>query len=85
MLEMITTLVGAIISSITAITVCSLSNRKVIIKMEYKLDELTSEVKEFNNVKLRTYEIEKQLAIDKEQHKKYDEKLEELKNERKIS
>lgn len=63
MTQSLTTVITALISSFSAIIVCLISNRKFISLMEYKIEVLTNEVKEFNNVKLRTFELEKQQAI----------------------
>lgn len=67
------TIISACISAAVTLLVCVISNRgqqeKTRALMEYKLDELTKRVDKHNSVVERTYNIEQELMVQKEQIK----------------
>lgn len=81
---MIATVLSSCISGLVAIATCVIANRKSNVLMQYKLEQLTEEVRTFNNVKLRTYDLEKNVAILEHQIKVVNHRIEDLENERKI-
>lgn len=67
------TIISACISAGVTLIVCLISNRgqqeKTRALMEYKLDELTKRVDKHNNVIERTYRLEEEYSVQKEQIK----------------
>ncbi|MFQ7616300.1 hypothetical protein [[Clostridium] scindens] len=80
------TIISACISAGVTLIVCLISNRgqqeKTRALMEYKLDELTKRVDKHNSVVERTYNIEQELMVQKEQIKVANHRIEDL--ERKV-
>lgn len=76
------TIIAASISSGVALAVCLINNNsqqeKTRALLEYKLEELTKRVDKHNNVIDRTYSLEKEMDIHKEQIKVINRRLEEL-------
>ena len=75
---MIATIISSCISGVVAIITCVIANRKSTTLMQYKLEKLTEEVRTFNNVKLRTYDLEKNVAILEHQIKVVNHRIEDL-------
>lgn len=67
------TIISACISAGVTLLICMINNHgqqeKTRALMEYKLDELTKRVDKHNNVIERTYNLEQELSIQKEQIK----------------
>lgn len=78
------TIISACISAGVTLLVCIVSNReqqdKTRALMEYKLDELTKRVDKHNNVVERTYTLEKELDVQREQIKVANHRIEDLEN-----
>ena len=78
------TIVSACISAGVTLIVCLISNHgqqeKTRALMEYKLDELTKRVDKHNNVVERTYNLEQELSVQKEQIKVANHRIEDLEN-----
>lgn len=76
------TIISACISAGVTLVICLLNNHgqqeKTRALMEYKLDELTKRVDEHNHVVERTYSIERELSIQKEQIKVANHRIEDL-------
>lgn len=66
----ITALISTLISPIVAIIVCMVNNhyqhKKSMALIEYRIDELTKQVKKHNNVIERTFKLETEVALLKE-------------------
>lgn len=67
------TIISSCISAAVTLLVCLISNHsqqeKTRALMEYKLEELTKRVDKHNNVVERTYFLEKEMEVQKEQIK----------------
>ena len=65
------TIISACISAGVTLLICMINNHgqqeKTRALMEYKLDELTKRVDKHNNVVERTYNLEQELSVQKEQ------------------
>lgn len=76
------TIISACISAGVTLLVCVISNRgqqeKTRALMEYKLDELTKRVDKHNNVVERTYDLEKEVDVQREQIKVANHRIEDL-------
>lgn len=76
------TIISACISAGVTLIVCLISNHgqqeKTRELMEYKLDELTKRVDKHNNVVERTYNLEQELSVQKEQIKVANHRIEDL-------
>ena len=76
------TIISACISAGVTLVICLLNNHgqqeKTRAFMEYKLDELTKRVDEHNHVVERTYSIERERSIQKEQIKVANHRIEDL-------
>ena len=76
------TIISSCITAAVALVICLLNNHgqqeKTRALMEYKLDELTKRVDEHNHVVERTYSIERELSIQKEQIKIANHRIEDL-------
>lgn len=76
------TIISGIISAGTAIIVCVITQttqaRKTEALLSYKLDELTKRVDKHNNVIERTYKLEEQTAVQEEQIKVANHRIEDL-------
>lgn len=76
------TIIAASISAGVTLAVCLINNNsqqeKTRALLEYKLEELTKRVDKHNNVIDRTYSLEKEMDIHKEQIKVINRRLEEL-------
>lgn len=55
------------VGAVSAIIVAIINNNRLSALMEYKIEELRREVSAFNNVKLRTFELEKDVEILKKE------------------
>lgn len=51
------------VGAVSAIIVAIINNNRLSALMEYKIEELRREVSTFNNVKLRTFELEKEVEL----------------------
>ncbi len=76
------TIIAACISAGVTLVVCLINNNsqqeKTRALLEYKLEELTRRVNKHNNVIERTYKLEKEMDIHKEQIKMLNQRMEEL-------
>ena len=76
------TIISSCITATVTLVICLLNNHgqqeKTRALMEYKLDELTKRVDEHNHVVERTYSIERELSIQKEQIKVANHRIEDL-------
>lgn len=61
------TIIAALISAAVTLLVCLITQNKTRALIEYKLDELTKRVDKHNNVIERTFKLEKDVAVVKEQ------------------
>lgn len=81
------TIISACISAAVTLFVCVISNRgqqeKTRALMEYKLDELTKRVDKHNSVVERTYNIEQELMVQKEQIKVANHRISDLEEKEK--
>lgn len=76
------TIISGVISAIAAIVVCVINQttqaRKTEALISYKLDELTKRVDKHNNVIERTYKLEELTAVQEEQIKVANRRIEDL-------
>ena len=76
------TIISACISAGVTLLSCMINNHgqqeKTRALMEYKLDELTKRVDKHNNVIERTYNLEQELSIQKEQIKVVNHRIKDL-------
>lgn len=76
------TIISGVISAIAAIVVCVINQttqaRKTEALITYKLDELTKRVDKHNNVVERTYKLEELTAVQEEQIKVANHRIEDL-------
>ncbi len=76
------TIISGVISAIAAIVVCVINQitqaRKTEALISYKLDELTKRVDKHNNVIERTYKLEELTAVQEEQIKVANHRIEDL-------
>lgn len=76
------TIISACISSAVTLVVCMINNHgqqeKTRALMEYKLDELTKRVDKHNNLVERTYHLEEDMSVIKEQIKVANHRIEDL-------
>ena len=82
------TIISGIISAGAAIIVCVITQttqaRKTEALLSYKLDELTKRVDKHNNVIERTYKLEEQTAVQEEQIKVANHRIEDLEEALKV-
>lgn len=74
----IATIGAALVSAAAAIIVGAIQHRKSEALMEYKLDGLTKQVEKHNNLIERTYEIEKDVEIIKNDIKVANHRIDDL-------
>ena len=76
------TIISGVISAIAAIVVCVINQttqaRKTEALISYKLDELSKRVDKHNNVIERTYKLEELTAVQEEQIKVANHRIEDL-------
>ncbi len=76
------TIISGVISAIAAIVVCVINQttqaRKTEALITYKLDELTKRVDKHNNVIERTYKLEELTAVQEEQIKVANHRIDDL-------
>ena len=76
------TIISGVISAIAAIVVCVINQttqaRKTEALISYKLDELTKRVDKHNNAIERTYKLEELTAVQEEQIKVANHRIEDL-------
>ena len=81
------TIISGVISAIAAIVVCVINQtaqaRKTEALVSYKLDELTKRVDKHNNVIEHTYKLEELTAVQEEQIKVANHRIEDLEREHK--
>ena len=81
------TIISGVISAIAAIVVCVINQttqaRKTEALISYKLDELKKRVDKHNNVIERTYKLEELTAVQEEQIKVANHRIEDLEREHK--
>ncbi len=74
----IATIGAALVSAAAAIIVGAIQHRKSEALMEYKLDGLTKQVEKHNNLIERTYEIEKDVEVIKNDIKVANHRIDDL-------
>ena len=74
----IATIGAALVSAAAAIIVGAIQHRKSEALMEYKLDGLTKQVEKHNNLIERTYELEKDVEVIKNDIKVANHRIEDL-------
>ena len=76
------TIISACISAGVTLIVCLISNHaqqeKTRALMEYKIDELTKRVDKHNNLVERTYHLEEDMSVTREQIKVANHRIEDL-------
>ena len=76
------TIISACISAAVTLVVCMINNHgqqeKTRALMEYKLDDLTKRVDKHNNLVERTYHLEEDMSVTKEQIKVANHRIEDL-------
>lgn len=76
------TIISSCISAVVTLIVCMINNRSQYEKtrglIEYRLDELTKRVDKHNNVIERTYNLEKELDVQREQIKVANHRIQDL-------
>lgn len=76
------TIISSCISAVVTLIVCMINNRsqyeKTRVLIEYRLDELTKRVDKHNNVVDRTYILEKESEVQKEQIKVANHRIQDL-------
>lgn len=76
------TIISGVISAVAAIVVCVINQttqaRRTEALLTYKLDELTKRVDKHNNVIERTYKLEELTAVQEEQIKVANHRIEDL-------
>lgn len=88
-----TTIVSAIISAVSAIIVCVITQNRQAMKLEAQLDKqtaliderlntLSKRVEKHNNVIERTYKLEQLAAVQEEQIKVVNHRIEDLEREK---
>ena len=63
------TVIAALVSAGAAILVCVINHNKTVALMEFKIDQLTQQVKKHNNLIERTYKLEELTALQEEKIK----------------
>lgn len=69
------TIIAAMVSAGAAIVVCIINHNRTVSLMEYKLDQLTEQVRKHNNLVERMYKVEEQTAIQDEKIKVLEKKV----------
>lgn len=69
------TIIAAMVSAGAAIVVCIINHNRTVSLMEYKLDQLTEQVRKHNNLVERMYKVEEQTAIQDEKIKVLENKV----------
>ena len=60
------TVLAALVSAGAAIVVCIINHNRTVSLMEYKIDQLTEQVRKHNNLVERMYAVEKKIAVIEE-------------------
>ena len=60
------TVLAALVSAAAAIVVCIINHNRTVSLMEYKIDQLTEQVRKHNNLVERMYAVEKKIAVIEE-------------------
>ena len=69
------TIIAALVSAGAAIVVCIINHNRTVSLMEYKIDQLTEQVRKHNNLVERMYKVEEQTAIQDEKIKVLEKKV----------
>ena len=63
MATLIVGIISAAIAAASSIIVCIISHNKTVAIMEYKIDQLTEQVKKHNNLIDRMYQVERRVDV----------------------
>ena len=72
------TIISAVISAAGAIIVCMISQNRLVSLIEYRLEQLEKKQEKYNNIISRTYELEKDEAVLKEEIKVANHRIDDL-------
>lgn len=72
------TIIAALVSAGAAILVCVINHNKTVALMEFKIDQLTQQVKKHNNLIERMYKVEEQTNIQEEKIKVANHRIDDL-------
>lgn len=72
------TIIAALVSAGAAIVVCIINHNRTVSLMEYKLDQLTEQVRKHNNLVERMYKVEEQTNIQEEKLKVANHRIDDL-------
>lgn len=72
------TIIAALVSAGAAIVVCIINHNRTVSLMEYKLDQLTEQVRKHNNLVERMYKVEEQTSIQEEKIKVANHRIDDL-------
>lgn len=72
------TIIAALVSAGAAIAVCIINHNRTVSLMEYKLDQLTEQVRKHNNLVERMYKVEEQTNIQEEKLKVANHRIDDL-------
>ena len=72
------TIIAALVSAGAAIVVCIINHNRTVSLMEYKIDQLTEQVRKHNNLVERMYKVEEQTSIQEEKLKVANHRIDDL-------
>lgn len=72
------TIISAAISAAAAIIVCMINQNRLVSLIEYRLEQLEKKQDKYNGVIARTYELEKDEAVLKEEIKVANHRIDDL-------
>ena len=72
------TIIAGLISAASAIIVCLINNNRLVSLIEYRLEQLEKKQDKYNGVIARTYELEKDEAVLKEEIKVANHRIDDL-------
>ena len=72
------TIIAALVSAGAAILVCVINHNKTVALMEFKIDQLTEQVRKHNNLVERMYKVEEQTSIQEEKLKVANHRIDDL-------
>lgn len=56
-------IISAVVSAVSAIVVCVVQHQRTVALLDYKIEQLTEQVKKHNSLIERMYEVEKKVEI----------------------
>ena len=72
------TIIAALVSAGAAIVVCIINHNRTVSLMEYKIDQLTEQVRKHNNLVERMYKVEEQTSVQEEKIKVANHRIDDL-------